>query len=105
MVGNNLLSKARDERSVRESSGGQAALTQHSPSTVSDRSASPRGPAWPPVLHVLGRLKTFLGNRSDPEVYHMAQPKKPFVLRQEIQPTRGCVSRMEGSWPLADADW
>lgn len=50
---------------MRESSGGQKALTQHSPSKVLDRSASPRGPAQPPVLHVLGWLKSVLGGRSD----------------------------------------
>lgn len=103
-VGNHLLSKARDESSVWESSGGQAALTQHSPSKVSDRSASLRGPAPLSILHVLGWLKSFLGNRIDLEVYHTAQPKKPFVLHQEIQPARGSASRMEGSRPPADAD-
>lgn len=58
---------------------------QHLPCEVSDRSTSHQGPAQPPSLHILGWLKSFLGSRCDPEVYHTAQPKKTFVLRQEIQ--------------------
>lgn len=81
-VGKNLLGKAGGEGSAWESSGSQEALTQGSPRKLLDRAsaathpARPPHPACPPLLHVTGCQKPFLGSRSDPELYHMVQGKK-----------------------------
>lgn len=71
---------------------------------VLDRRARPQRFLWTPILSVLGQLQTFLGSRSDLAVFHTVQPKKAFVLRQEMQPVRDGASRTEGSRPSADAD-
>lgn len=51
---------------------------------------------WTPILNVLGPLKTFLGSRSDLVVFHTMQPKKAFVLHQEIQPLRAVPAGRRG---------
>lgn len=85
---------------VRRPHSSYPALAQHS---VGQEGMSP-GVLVDTHPECPGATKTFLGSRSDLKDFHTAQPKKAFVLHQEMQPVRGCASRTEGSRPPADAD-